>query len=218
LSSDFRFRPYNRVAPQDRAARTRLRGTLQCTKHSGDDLLGIKWFANYLRSTEQFRDVGCIRRRGKNNYRDLSSRAWRFASFRDTVRRLVAALQLEGTPLNRPGGRDIAVRNPEDMLTEYLRDPTTLLILDNCEHLIDACAHIVDVVLRCCARHARSLIGPCSASARVRRFRSIPPHSSDQTVTGLSTFRNARACSTAWAFRSGVIGVWQSRTNSRETL
>jgi predicted ATPase len=38
-----------------------------------------------------------------------------------------------------------------DALTEYLRNRHVLLILDNCEHLIDACAQVVDLLLRSCA-------------------------------------------------------------------
>ena len=38
-----------------------------------------------------------------------------------------------------------------DALTEYLRSRHVLLILDNCEHLIDACAQVVDLLLRSCA-------------------------------------------------------------------
>lgn len=35
-------------------------------------------------------------------------------------------------------------------LTEYLRDRELLIVLDNCEHLIDDCAIIVDTLLRTC--------------------------------------------------------------------
>lgn len=35
-----------------------------------------------------------------------------------------------------------------DTLTHYLRDKCVLLVLDNCEHLIDACARLVDTLLR----------------------------------------------------------------------
>ena len=39
-----------------------------------------------------------------------------------------------------------------DSLTEYLRTRNLLLVLDNCEHLVDACADLVDVLLRSCAQ------------------------------------------------------------------
>ena len=37
---------------------------------------------------------------------------------------------------------------PLDLLKEYLHDKKTLLLLDNCEHLISACAQVVDTLLR----------------------------------------------------------------------
>ena len=37
-----------------------------------------------------------------------------------------------------------------DTLTELLRSRTALLVLDNCEHLIDACAALADALLRSC--------------------------------------------------------------------
>ena len=39
----------------------------------------------------------------------------------------------------------------ESMLMDYLRDKKLLLILDNCEHLIDACARLADDLLHGCA-------------------------------------------------------------------
>ena len=38
----------------------------------------------------------------------------------------------------------------ETMLMDYLRDKKLLLILDNCEHLIEACAHLADDLLHHC--------------------------------------------------------------------
>jgi predicted ATPase/DNA-binding CsgD family transcriptional regulator len=45
------------------------------------------------------------------------------------------------------GLRDEPQRPVIDMLCDYLRDKKTLLILDNCEHLIDACARMADQIL-----------------------------------------------------------------------
>jgi len=39
-----------------------------------------------------------------------------------------------------------------ESLVEALTDQTRLLVLDNCEHLLDACADLVEVLLRCCPR------------------------------------------------------------------
>ena len=46
------------------------------------------------------------------------------------------------------GLREEAGRPAMSMLSDYLRAKTTLLILDNCEHLIDACAKFADTILR----------------------------------------------------------------------
>jgi non-specific serine/threonine protein kinase len=37
-------------------------------------------------------------------------------------------------------------------LSEYLREKTLLLVLDNCEHLVAACAELVSDLLRCCPK------------------------------------------------------------------
>jgi predicted ATPase/transcriptional regulator with XRE-family HTH domain len=40
---------------------------------------------------------------------------------------------------------------PTQMLVEVLRMRRVLLVLDNCEHLVDSCAEVVDALLRSCA-------------------------------------------------------------------
>ncbi|MDQ7857407.1 MAG: tetratricopeptide repeat protein [Armatimonadota bacterium] len=50
------------------------------------------------------------------------------------------------------GVREEAGRAVEDVLVEYLRPRQTLVILDNCEHLIDATAALVETLLRACPR------------------------------------------------------------------
>ncbi len=42
---------------------------------------------------------------------------------------------------------DPAVRAPVETLTEFLQDKRLLLVLDNCEHLLDACAELIDGLL-----------------------------------------------------------------------
>jgi non-specific serine/threonine protein kinase len=54
-----------------------------------------------------------------------------------------------------------------DILCDYLRDKIMLLILDNCEHVLDACAQLADTLLKRCAdlkilatsREALSILG-----------------------------------------------------------
>ena len=48
------------------------------------------------------------------------------------------------------GLREIAGRPLDATLADYLRDKRLLLVLDNCEHLIDECARIADLLLRRC--------------------------------------------------------------------
>ena len=49
------------------------------------------------------------------------------------------------------GLRQEASRSLPEMLTAYLHERTLLFILDNCEHMIDAVAQWVDLMLRTCA-------------------------------------------------------------------
>ncbi|MFC1435073.1 LuxR C-terminal-related transcriptional regulator [Streptacidiphilus sp. N1-3] len=46
------------------------------------------------------------------------------------------------------GITDQTVRPPLDFLTDYLADRSILLLLDTCEHLVDACAMLADLLLR----------------------------------------------------------------------
>ncbi len=55
---------------------------------------------------------------------------------------------LPNTVANCLGLSEAGVRNRLDAITEYLRDRELLLILDTCEHLVDACAMFADVLLR----------------------------------------------------------------------
>ncbi|MFC1419769.1 ATP-binding protein [Streptacidiphilus cavernicola] len=46
------------------------------------------------------------------------------------------------------GITDQTVRPPLDLLTEHLAERSLLLVLDTCEHLVDACAMLADLLLR----------------------------------------------------------------------
>jgi predicted ATPase/class 3 adenylate cyclase len=52
--------------------------------------------------------------------------------------------------LSALGLREEPGRPPVDTLTESLAPNRTLVILDNCEHLVDACAHLAEGLLRAC--------------------------------------------------------------------
>jgi predicted ATPase/DNA-binding CsgD family transcriptional regulator len=48
------------------------------------------------------------------------------------------------------GARPGADRSPVEVLVDHLAGRGALLVLDNCEHVVERCAGLVDVLLRCC--------------------------------------------------------------------
>ncbi|MEO6082301.1 MAG: NB-ARC domain-containing protein [Umezawaea sp.] len=54
---------------------------------------------------------------------------------------------LEQTVADTVGLRDQSARSPLEAVVGYLRDKRLLLVLDNCEHLIDRCAALVAALL-----------------------------------------------------------------------
>src|SRR5262249_55211846 len=50
------------------------------------------------------------------------------------------------------GLREVPDRLLADALVGFLRDKSLLLVVDNCEHVVDAVAHLMDGVLRTCPR------------------------------------------------------------------
>ena len=75
--------------------------------------------------------------------RDLRDGAWlvELAEISDPTLVSLAVVQALGVhdPLGRP---------PLDLLIEFFRTRQALLVLDNCEHLVDACAELTNVLLR----------------------------------------------------------------------
>ncbi|MBP2328610.1 non-specific serine/threonine protein kinase [Kibdelosporangium banguiense] len=63
----------------------------------------------------------------------------------------LAALQdrtlLEQTVADTVGLRDQSARSPQEVVVDYLRDKQLLLVLDNCEHLVDRCAGLTTDLL-----------------------------------------------------------------------
>jgi non-specific serine/threonine protein kinase len=78
---------------------------------------------------------------------EFSDRVWFIALAPLTNPALVA--QTVATTL---GLRDEPGRPVVETLLDYLRPRQALLVLDNCEHLLDACAQLADSVLRACPR------------------------------------------------------------------
>jgi non-specific serine/threonine protein kinase len=48
------------------------------------------------------------------------------------------------------GVREVADRPLTEVLAEHLEPRRTLLVLDNCEHLVGGCAALADTLLRAC--------------------------------------------------------------------
>jgi len=83
------------------------------------------------------------------------------------------------------GLRDEPHRPVIDVLCDYLREKRLLLILDNCEHLVDACAQLADTLLHACpyirilasSREALSIAGETSylvPSLQLPNMQSLP--------------------------------------------
>jgi predicted ATPase/class 3 adenylate cyclase len=62
------------------------------------------------------------------------------------------AEQVPGVVAAALGIRPRAGRQPLEALLEVLADQNVLIVLDNCEHVIDACANLVDLINRSCPR------------------------------------------------------------------
>jgi predicted ATPase len=79
------------------------------------------------------------------------------------------------------GIRDQSGRPPMVVLAEFLQDNELLLVLDNCEHLVDACAMLVHDLLRAAPRlrvlatSRQALKAGGSTCSRCRRCRCPTP-------------------------------------------
>ncbi|HET9909356.1 MAG TPA: tetratricopeptide repeat protein, partial [Anaerolineales bacterium] len=93
---------------------------------------------------------------------------------------------LPQTVANVMGIRESSGHPVMSLLTEHLRAKELLLILDNCEHLVEACAHLVDTLLKACpdvlilasSREALGIAGEASfrvPSLSTPDARHLPP-------------------------------------------
>ncbi|KAA1426149.1 ATP-binding protein [Nocardioides antri] len=57
---------------------------------------------------------------------------------------------LASTAAEAVGVADRSTRSPLDLVVSELRDRSVLLVLDNCEHLVEECAALVDTLVRAC--------------------------------------------------------------------
>ena len=88
------------------------------------------------------------------------------------------------------GLRDEPHRPVIDMLCDYLREKKILLILDNCEHLIEACAQLADRLLHACPQirilaSSREVLGIAGETAYLVPSLKLPDMQDLQTVESL---------------------------------
>ena len=95
------------------------------------------------------------------------------------------------------GIRDQGARPLELMVADHLRSQQALLVLDNCEHLIDECARLAELLLRTCpklhilasSRESFGIVG--EQPYRVRSL-SLPPVDNNIGVNELAQFEAVR--------------------------
>ncbi len=90
------------------------------------------------------------------------------------------------------GFREAAGRSAHDTLVERIRGDSVLVLLDNCEHLVDACASLADRLLRDCPRirvlaTSREALGVQGEQAWLVPALSLPP---DSATTAESVLRS----------------------------
>ena len=97
------------------------------------------------------------------------------------------------------GVREVPGRPLMVALTDYLRAKHLLLILDNCEHLIDACAQLADHLLRACSHltilaSSREALGIAGEIAFRVPSLAVPPdvRSATRDLEGLTQYESAQ--------------------------
>ncbi len=115
---------------------------------------------------------------------------------------------LELAPLTEPGlmlravATAFAVKEEsgkplEYTLTEHLRQKRLLLLVDNCEHLLDACAKVVDTLLRQCPglkilASSRQALGTAGEQTYRVPSLSLPDRNVAQTPQSLSRYESVQ--------------------------
>ena len=90
-------------------------------------------------------------------------------------------------------GLQQARHGPRDMLADYLADKRVLLVLDGCEHVLDACAALVQTLLKaaprlCVLTTSRQSLGLTSEILHVVAPLSVPPVGKPVPVEELSQY------------------------------
>ncbi|WP_020672253.1 LuxR C-terminal-related transcriptional regulator [Amycolatopsis nigrescens] len=82
---------------------------------------------------------------------------------------------LVSTVADRLGLGDRSAQPPIDLLVDQLRARRLLLVLDNCEHLVDACAAFADILLRSCPELVVLATSRQSLGVMGERVLPVPP-------------------------------------------
>jgi predicted ATPase len=95
------------------------------------------------------------------------------------------------------GIRDQGARPLELMVLDHLRSQQALVILDNCEHLIDECARLAETLLRDCPQlHILASSREALGIAGERPFRvrslSLPPETDSKSIAELNQYEAVR--------------------------
>lgn len=81
----------------------------------------------------------------------------------------------------------------QDRLTDYLRERELLLVLDNCEHLIDACAAQADTLLRACPRLRILATSREPLRVAAEAIRPVGPFAIPHSASALATLQDYEA-------------------------
>jgi predicted ATPase/DNA-binding CsgD family transcriptional regulator len=95
------------------------------------------------------------------------------------------------------GAREQPGRIPTEILSDYLRSKKVLLVLDNSEHLIEACAELSEVLLRACPKlrvlaTSREALGITGEVARLVPSLSLPDLRHLPAVESLPRYESTR--------------------------
>jgi len=82
---------------------------------------------------------------------------------------------LVNTIIDRLGLGDQSTRSPVDLVVDHLRTRRLLLVLDNCEHLVEACARFVGAVLTSCPEVAVLATSRQSLGVAGEQIMPVPP-------------------------------------------
>lgn len=105
--------------------------------------------------------------------------------------------QIPGQVASALNLREVPGRSLQDVLVDYLRRKQTLLLLDNCEHLIGACARLAQVLLNDCPQltilaTSREGLGIGGEAIYQVPSLSIPASNGDLKISELTGYESIR--------------------------